>query len=73
MVTRAELGLVCERVLLSGDTDARVVALALQRYLVGEGRRGNFDKRGYQRDYMRRYRAGEVGGKRNRNRKRPRR
>jgi hypothetical protein len=70
MVTRAELGAVCERVLLSKDADARVVALALQRYLVGEGRRGVFDKRSYQRSYMQRYRRGEVGGKKNVARKR---
>ena len=59
---KAELGAVCERVLRSKSSDARVVALALRRYLAGELRRKVFDKRGYQREYMRSYRArGKVG------------
>jgi hypothetical protein len=63
MVTRAELVEIVGRVLASRDADARVVALALQRYLVGEGR-GSFDKRAYMRRYMARYRERLRDGKR---------
>jgi hypothetical protein len=62
---KAELGLVCERVLRSKDADARVLALALQRYLVGEARRARFDKRVYMRRYMAEYR---LRGKRRKKR-----
>ena len=73
MVTRAEIGIALGRVRNAyPQADVQLVCMALERYLVGEGRRGVFDKRAYQRGYMRRYRAGEVGGKRNRNRKRAR-
>jgi len=68
-VDKAELSEICGRVLKSKDGDARVVALALQRFLLHEGRRKVFDKRAYQREYMARYRRGEVGGKRRGRRK----
>ena len=56
---RSELARVCERVLGGGGgaKEVEVIALALQRYLVGEGRRKRFDKRAYQREYMARYRT----------------
>jgi hypothetical protein len=65
MVTRAELVEIVGRVLDSvrSDSDVRVVALALQRYLVGEGR-GSFDKRAYMRRYMAGYRERLRDGKR---------
>jgi len=64
---KAELAGICERVLKSRDSDARVVALALQRYLVGDGRKARFDKRSYMRSYMAEYRLrGLKGGKRRR-------
>jgi hypothetical protein len=68
MVTRAELGAVIERALLSKDTDARVCALALQRYLLRDGRKARFDKRAYMKGYMvewraRRKREGKRGRK----------
>ena len=69
MVTRAELGAVIERALLSKDTDARVCALALQRYLVGEGRKARFDKRAYMKRYMAEYRARQRDGRRVRRKK----
>jgi len=62
---RSELSEVCARVLRSRDKDVRVVALALQRYLVGEGRRKVFDKRSYMRRYMAEYR---LRGKRRKKR-----
>ena len=40
-----------------GDADVMAIASALERYLLHEGRRRTFDKRGYQKDYMRRWRA----------------
>lgn len=57
---RSELVKVCARVIGGEGTDGEVaiVALALQRYLVGEARRTEADRRSYQRDYMREYRAG---------------
>ena len=62
---KAELSKVCLRVLGGEGTDGEVaiVALALQRYLVGEGRRAVFDKRSYQREYMRAYRLRGKRGK----------
>jgi len=61
---KAELSGVCSRLLGSGpgnrrDEDIRVVALALQRFLLHEGRRKSFDKKVYMKDYMRRYREEE--------------
>ena len=74
MVSRAELGAVLGRVRnMYPQDDVQMVCMALERYLVGDNKRGVFDKRSYQRSYMQRYRRGEVGGKRNRNRKRERR
>jgi len=63
---KAQLSAVVDRVLRSKDSDVRVVALALQRFLLHEGRKASFDKRAYQREYMRRYRAGK--GKRRKKR-----
>jgi len=58
-MNKAELSEVCVRVLRSKDGDARVVALALQRFLLHEGRRVRFDKKAYMREYMRQRRADE--------------
>jgi len=64
---REQLAAVCARVLVSPDKDARVIALALQRFLVGAARVKTFDKRAYQRRYMAEYRAGKLRrGKRRR-------
>lgn len=61
-VDRAELMKVSRKVLGGEGTDGEVaiVALALQRYLVGEARRGIVDRREYQRVYMREYREGKL-------------
>lgn len=58
---RSELMKVCAKVLggRGGDSEVAIVALALQRYLVGEARRGVTDRRAYQREYMRSYRLGK--------------
>jgi len=56
---RAELIRVCDRLLSDRPKrgeDVRVCALALQRFLISANRKASFDKRGYQREYMRRYR-----------------
>jgi len=65
-MNKAELSGLCERVLRSKDQDARVVALALERFLLHEGRRKVFDKREYMKNYMRRYRVKGRRGKRGR-------
>lgn len=58
---RSELVKLCTRVIggKGSDGDVAIVALALQRYLVGEGRKVERDRRSYQREYMREYREGK--------------
>jgi hypothetical protein len=70
MVTRAELGEAIVRLRdgAEGDRaeragDIELVCLALERYLVGEGRVKGFDKRSYMRSYMAEYRAKRRDGR----------
>jgi len=72
MVDRAELLLAVGRVRAEYsplDRSLSLVCMGLERFLAAEGRKRVFDKRAYQREYMRRYRSGLVKKRRKRGRK----